>query len=331
MSKKTAIGWTHHTMNPWWGCSKISPGCDLCYADTFAARCGFTGKPGAKGITKPVIWGPAAARRFFGDAHWREPEEWNAAGAFQCRACGSWHGKGWEGKKCQACFADATGPDGLPVLKAARPRVFCGSMCDWLEDREDLTPHLARLLALIHATPNLDWQLLSKRPENWGKRMGDILNWIDRESNGLRDKEWLAAADARNPFLANDWLAGRPPANVWIGCTIENQKYLDIRYPHLVAIPANVRFFSAEPLLEPLCFRPRSDSLSDKVRALQSGEASRPALLDGIAWVIVGGESGGTKVKPRRPFEAAWAEGIAAQCDAAGCAVFIKQAGGRHS
>lgn len=51
MSDKTAIEWTDATVNFWWGCSKISPACDFCYAETFAHRLGFD------------IWGPGVARR----------------------------------------------------------------------------------------------------------------------------------------------------------------------------------------------------------------------------------------------------------------------------
>lgn len=69
MSEKTGISWTDHTFNPWWGCVKISPACDHCYAATFAARVGQS------------VWGAEADRRFFGDAHWQEPVRWNRAAA----------------------------------------------------------------------------------------------------------------------------------------------------------------------------------------------------------------------------------------------------------
>ena len=67
MGHQSSIEWTDHTFNPWWGCLKASPGCQHCYADTFASRYGYN------------IWGPAAttARRTFGDNHWAEPRRWN--------------------------------------------------------------------------------------------------------------------------------------------------------------------------------------------------------------------------------------------------------------
>lgn len=63
--KGSKIEWTDHTFNAWWGCIKVSPGCDNCYADTLAKRWGHQ------------VWGPGAPHRFFGDKHWAEPLGWN--------------------------------------------------------------------------------------------------------------------------------------------------------------------------------------------------------------------------------------------------------------
>lgn len=65
MGESTAIAWTDHTFNPWWGCVNVSPGCDHCYAETFAKRVGHD------------VWGKHAGRRFFGDKHWAEPVKWS--------------------------------------------------------------------------------------------------------------------------------------------------------------------------------------------------------------------------------------------------------------
>lgn len=65
MGINSAIEWTTHTFNPWWGCTKVSPACDHCYAETWAKRTGFE------------IWGQDATRRFFGDKHWAEPLKWS--------------------------------------------------------------------------------------------------------------------------------------------------------------------------------------------------------------------------------------------------------------
>lgn len=72
MGKTTGISWTDHTFNPWWGCTKVSAGCDHCYAETFDKRVG-----GAH-------WGKGQPRRVFGDKHWAEPLAWDAAAQKAC-------------------------------------------------------------------------------------------------------------------------------------------------------------------------------------------------------------------------------------------------------
>ena len=92
------------------------------------------------------------------------------------------------------------------------------------------------------------------------------------------------------------------PPNVWQGVSIENSRYVG-RLAHLREIPAAVRFVSLEPLLGPLPHLP----------------------LEGVSWVIVGGESG-----PRhRPMKPEWVSDVRDQCTEAGVAFFFKQWGGR--
>jgi protein gp37 len=92
------------------------------------------------------------------------------------------------------------------------------------------------------------------------------------------------------------------PSNVWQGVSVENARYT-ARAAALATVPAAVRFLSVEPLLGPIPHLP----------------------LDGIDWVIVGGESG----PGHRPLEPAWVRAIRDQCAAAGVAFFFKQWGGR--
>lgn len=66
MAEKTAIEWCDATFNPWWGCQKVSPACDHCYAERDAKR--FA--PGR------VLWGVGSERRTFEDAHWAAPFKW---------------------------------------------------------------------------------------------------------------------------------------------------------------------------------------------------------------------------------------------------------------
>lgn len=66
MGDNTKIEWTHHTFNPWVGCTKVSPACDHCYAEGWAKRSGM------------VQWGPHAERRRTSESNWRQPLKWNA-------------------------------------------------------------------------------------------------------------------------------------------------------------------------------------------------------------------------------------------------------------
>jgi protein gp37 len=66
MAKDSAIEWTHHTFNPWWGCTKVSPGCKYCYAETWARRVGQD------------VWGARAPRRELSDPYWHQPLAWDA-------------------------------------------------------------------------------------------------------------------------------------------------------------------------------------------------------------------------------------------------------------
>jgi len=95
--------------------------------------------------------------------------------------------------------------------------------------------------------------------------------------------------------------AAREP-HIWWGVSVENRTHGVPRIAHLQAAPAAVRFLSIEPLLEDL------------------GKID----LTGIAWVIVGGESG----SGARPIQPAWVRSLRRQCRSAGIPFFFKQWGG---
>lgn len=274
-AKNSGIEWTDDTFNPWWGCLKVSPGCDNCYAETWAARMGHK------------VWGPEAntPRRFFGDKHWKEPEVWNRAAA----------------------------------KAGVRRRVFCGSMCDWAEDRADLVPHRARLFDLIQRTPWLDWLLLTKR--------------IDRAARLL---PWSPPFEATATGRPTSWAGwGRPWDNVWVGTTVEDRKRAAARIPVLEGIPAAVRFLSMEPLIEDVDLDPylwRTCASCNGAGVVGAdGEACncarysrRPGytMRRPFDWAIVGCESG----DGMRPARAAWFRRTRDQVKRAELAFFLKQA-----
>jgi protein gp37 len=206
MGRHSSIEWTHHTFNPWWGCTKVSPGCKHCYAETFSRRVGAD------------IWGPNRARRFFSNAHWQEPVKWNLA----ARRAGG------------------------------RARVFCSSMADVFENRRELDDPRARLWDLIDRTPDLDWLLLTKRPENIAR----AVPWGDK------------------------W-----PANVWLGTTAENQRWAEKRIPILLQFPAVVRFISCEPLLGPLTLGPWLKGRRHIDWVIAGGESGHKARPMNPDWV----------------------------------------------
>jgi protein gp37 len=142
------------------------------------------------------------------------------------------------------------------------------------------------------------FQVLTKRPQ----RMADLVGRICWHDVKYPLGWWVEPADMS---MASAYLCGdegeEPLPNVWLGTSIENDRYI-WRADHLRQTPAAVRFLSLEPLLGPV-----------------------PSLnLDGIHWVITGGESGPNA----RPIEADWVRDIRDRCQEAGVAFFHKQWGG---
>ena len=113
-----------------------------------------------------------------------------------------------------------------------------------------------------------------------------------------------------------------PFENIWLGVSVESQKYADERIPLLLQTPAAVRFLSVEPQLEEIDFEPESIDGMPTVNMLTGADWCDPPI-PGIDWVIVGGESG----PGARPFNLAWAELVLRQCRAAGVPFFMKQVG----
>ena len=136
-----------------------------------------------------------------------------------------------------------------------RRRVFCASMADVFDNQVD-PAWRCDLWDLIYATPELDWLVLTKRPQN-------IAGMLPVKAKG-------ALAD-----LGDGW------PNVWLGTTVEDRTHGRRRAWDLAQIPAVVRFWSVEPLLEDL-------GDCDSLCLRDTATDGRPA----VSWCIVGGESG---------------------------------------
>lgn len=258
MGESTNIEWAHHTFNPWYGCQKVGPGCDNCYAEGWAKRSGL------------VKWGPDAERRRSTPANWRQPLKWNAE-------------------------AQAFG---------IRYRVFCASLAD-VFDNQVPPAWRSDLFALIAATPNLDWLLLTKR-------IGNARSMIAEAS---------AAVEFHDANIA-PWTTAKPWANVWLGITVVNQEEADRDIPKLLRVPAVVRWLSMEPLLGPVDLSYFFDLYQHEDGDVwRCSNLTRPLLSPD--WIVVGGESG-PKARPMHP---GWAYSLRDQCEAACVPFLFKQWG----
>jgi protein gp37 len=161
-------------------------------------------------------WGKNALRLFHADAYWKKPLKWDR----DAQAAGERH------------------------------QVFCGSLCDVMESRPDL-PQLhevrSRLYRPIEQTPNLDWLLLTKRPQNF------------------------------RPFLPKSWL-NNPQPNVW-GMTTAGKNSSLWRVDALLDVPFVIHGVSMEPLLEPMDIPAGVDWI------IVGGESESGARVCDIEWI----------------------------------------------
>jgi protein gp37 len=182
MAGFSKIEWTDSTFNPWVGCTKIKrPG-------NKPSACDFCYAEKWAKRSGQVAWGNNPRRRTTA-SYWRGPLSWNLQAADFYKE----HGR--------------------------RRRVFCASLADVFDNQADARWR-ADLFDLIRRCGQIDWQLLTKRPQNIKK------------------------------MLPRDWGDGYP--NVWLGTTAEDAESYQQRVSHLLALPAVVRFVSYEPALGPL-------------------------------------------------------------------------------
>lgn len=195
-----------------------------------------------------------------------------------------------------------------------RPRrIFVNSMSD-LFHKDIPDEYIARVFAVMAATPHHTFQVLTKRHA----RMRSLLSG-----------EWGTGvfADAVEETMGEFTHASLdqwPLPNVWLGVSVETQGWADIRIPALLRTPAAVRFLSCEPLLGPVDL---TEALVGYCAAHDfPGGFCIPRTHPGvehIAWVIAGGESG----PGARPMHPAWARQLRDQCEAAGVPFLFKQWG----
>jgi protein gp37 len=257
MSDHSKIEWTDATWNPVIGCTKVSPGCDHCYAIRTAHRMQAN------------------------------PNEKVSAAYAGTESDGAWTGQ-------VNLLEDRLNQ---PLRWAKPRRIFVNSQSDLFHDQVP-DEFVARVFAVMAAARHHTFQVLTKRHG----RMRALLSSPDFTTA-------VAHAFLELPRHQRGSLVQYPLPNVWLGVSVENQQWADIRIPALLETPAAVRFLSCEPLLGPVDMRWRV--------TVPRYDAPR------IHWVIVGGESG----PGARPMHPEWARSLRNQCTDAGIAFSFKQWG----
>ncbi len=305
---KSKIQWTDETWNPVAGCTKVSEGCRNCYA------MGMSRRIAASADARAAKEGDGALTEK--QAAYRQVVKREDGGL----ALPQWNNE----VVCIESMLDAP-------LRWRKPRmVFVNSMGDLFH--EDVPfDFIDRVFAVMALCPQHTFQVLTKRPDRMAYYFelfvghdGCASEYVHDQFNELARDVWLDAGKEEGDVLADLLAYQWPLPNVWLGCSVEDQKTADERIPHLLRCPAAVRFFSCEPLHGGVdlgldaWWHPKYDGT---VPASTLPGAKQ--LSEIVHWIIVGGESG----TGARPCDVAWIRSIIAQCKDAGVPCFVKQLG----
>jgi protein gp37 len=295
VSAVTKIEWCTRSWNAIRGCSRVSPGCDNCYAMKFAHRFAGAGKPyeGLTTIRRGKVDWTGTARLIPGEID--APLRW---------------------RRTERVFVNSMSDLFHHSLSFEQIDRVYGTM--WA------CRHLGR-----DAVPGHEFLVLTKRPD----RMREYLSQ-DRRAAWAHAAVHVGGGIDPDGLHDSIRFAEGPHPRIWHGVSVENQETANERLPLLLACPSAVRFVSYEPALGPARLSDISDGSGAVLKPLVGlrwvptslgMELSPKSKGPTIDWVIVGGESG----PGARPFAVEWAQQTVADCGAAGTACFVKQLGAK--
>ena len=289
----TKIEWTDATWNPIVGCSKISAGCENCYAETAAA---------------------SARLQQFG--------QYQDVIDFEIdKSYGQVVGHQWNGK---TVFVDSQLEKPLHWKKPRK--IFVCSMGDLFHESVPFE-WIDKVMAIIALCHWHTFQILTKRPERMLEYFGRK-NLEEIVAENIRLPQWFNR-NVKEPlpshldFNAISKKTHFPLPNLWLGVTAENQEMADERIPLLLQIPAAKRFISIEPCLGDVNLEEYLTPLGSETCHYGTSHVLKTCDCrhEYINWVIVGCEAGAK----RRDCKRHWISGIVMQCETAGVPVFVKQ------
>ncbi|WP_275293192.1 phage Gp37/Gp68 family protein [Amycolatopsis sp. La24] len=215
----------------------------------------------------------------------------------------------------------------LPLRWRRPRRIFVNSMSD-LFHKDVPDSYIASVFAVMAACPQHTFQLLTKRPA----RMRALLNDDSRYGFAWRATDESTVVKPLGPGRphGDTW----PLPNVWIGVSVENQRWAENRVPILLDTCAAVRWVSAEPLLGPIDLGALAtregpvDALLGNLDHVRWPDGritamDNPRPLPRLDWVVAGGESG----HGARPMHPDWVRSLRDQCDVASVPFLFKQWG----
>lgn len=213
-------------------------------------------------------------------------------------------------------------------LRWRKPRrVFVNSMSDLFHDSvPDL--FITRVFEIMEQASEHTFQVLTKRHA----RMRSFVQRRELDKQEYAAKFDQCPTEEMRNSPAAEYARNRaasPPANIWLGVSVEDQKWADIRVPVLLDTPAAVRWLSCEPLLGPVnlsrwlvsrpAWGPEYPEPTSPMGLLVQDLVDVPAL----SWVVCGGESG----PGARPMDPNWARSLRDQCEQVKVPFFFKQWG----